>query len=71
MRYRAHSEVMWKIMAERGESTRTLARKVGCSHVMIWALQSGRKTCSEGLADRISQALELSREVLFFTRSVK
>lgn len=71
MSYRARTARMYQIMKARGESTRSLARQVGCSHVTIWTLLADRKGCSEDLARRVAQALEVKQDDLFFTHPVK
>jgi transcriptional regulator with XRE-family HTH domain len=71
MRYRARTSVMWQLMKQRGESTRTLAGQVGCSHVMVWSLLNGRKSCGERLATALAAALDVTLDHLFFTQATK
>lgn len=71
MRYRARTSVMWQLMRQRGESTRTLAGQVGCSHVMIWSLLNGRKSCGPRLATALAATLEVSLDHLFFAQGTK
>lgn len=53
-------------MALQQHSPRTLSEVVGCSHVTVWAISTGRKACHPELAEKISAALNVERDDLFF-----
>lgn len=54
------------LMAQRNFSMERLARYSGCSKSFISHLTSGRKTtCTDGLGERIAEALEVPLEILF------
>lgn len=65
---RARVTVFRRLMALQQHSPRTLADLVGCSHVTVWAISTGRKACRPGLAKRIATALEVETDDLFYTQ---
>lgn len=59
-------EMLRATMARRQITMSRLARYAGCSKSMIGHLASGHKTsCTPSLAARISEALDVPRELLF------
>lgn len=71
MLYRARVTVFRQLMALQRHSLRSLGARAGCSHVTVWAVSSGRKSCHLELATRIADELGVSVEDLFFTQRVR
>lgn len=64
-------QTLKRYMDHRGESTRSLARKVGCSHSVIGHLLSGeRATCQPKNARGIERALDAPPGSLFDAKVV-
>src|SRR5690606_1383309 len=64
------SDTLKALMAQRGFSYERLARYAGCSKSFISHLVRGRKkTCTPALAERIAEALEVPRAILFVDRA--
>lgn len=65
-------ELLRATMARRNISMSTLARYAGCSKSMIGHLckgaDGGKTSCSPDLAERIAEALDVPRELLFVER---
>lgn len=65
-------EMLRATMARRNISMSTLARYAGCSKSMIGHLckgaDGGKTSCSPELAERIAEALDVPRELLFVER---
>jgi transcriptional regulator with XRE-family HTH domain len=64
------SEILRAFMRQRDFSMSRLARYAGCSKSMISHLCAGRKTtCTEDLASRIAEALDIPIEALFVRKA--
>lgn len=66
---RARVTVFRRLMALQQHSPRTLSELVGCSHVTVWAISTGRKACRPDLARRIAAALDVETDDLFFVQA--
>ncbi len=64
------SEILQEFMRHKNFSMNRLARYAGCSHTFIQYLVKGTKTtCTESLAKRIAEALEVPVDALFEKRT--
>jgi len=70
MLYRARVSVFRQLMALQRHSPRSLAARVGCSHVTVWAISTARKSCKYDLAARIAKELGVNMDDLFFTQNL-
>lgn len=60
------ADVLKAFMKQKGFSVQRLATYAGCSKSFIGFLRTGAKTsCTDELATRISEALDVPKEVLF------
>jgi transcriptional regulator with XRE-family HTH domain len=64
--YRLRSRILFNELIDGEWSLRALADRAGCGKTMIWNLKTGEDTtCSQALAERLSEALGIKMSALF------